>query len=821
MLKHYLLIAYRNLIRNKTISLIHIFGLSLALAVFLATTQNLLFHLDFDNLHEREPQIFAVASDVTSSTESVTYLANTPAIVPIIREKIPEVRLASRYVKQGTEEPYCVVRYVDPAGKLTAHNEPNARYVDEDFLKIFSFPVLRGNRDELLTDPNSMVITESIARKYFGADDPIGKVVEVRTGGTETTKSVFSYRVSGVLADVPANSTLQFDILLPFYNLEHFYKLDMSRVWFWPCFYSFIMTEGPTNASELTQKINRAVPEDITRQASERGLFLRQKLIELEDLHFERIVLEHNNYLSTVDYATLVIVSLIGLSILLVAIINYVNLTTAQSIHRLKEIGIRRASGAGNGHLILRFLADAALLNSISFFLGVTILQVAGPSMQQWLGLSIATISWSVPTLGLMLLILLVSICLSGILPGWLLLNVDPLKALKNQLGQSLKGKRLRTGLVVVQFIVSAAFVMFTGVLNQQINYMQSKDPGFDTEQRIVIRALGTEDPDFAKFRMFQTALSAKASVRSVTAAANLPGDDLHGFQQFSTDLRPEEFVGLNINIIDYDFARTLGLRVVAGQEFRQATMSEERVILLSRSAVKKLGYDSPEKALGRLITYRGNKLRVIGVLEDLNTASTGNTPLATAYFFANTGHPYGRYRLYLIHVDGGALASTLDLIEEQWQEAFPGALFDYRFLDESFQRVFENDRQMRRLSGLASTLAMLIASLGLIGLVSFTTLRRTKEIGIRKTLGASVGNILVLLSRSFLKPIMIGLLIAIPVVWLVAEEFLAGYSYRISLDIWLFIIPVLMIIGVSLFIVNVQTIKAARANPVDSLRYE
>jgi len=355
--------------------------------------------------------------------------------------------------------------------------------------------------------------------------------------------------------------------------------------------------------------------------------------------------------------------------------------------------------------------------------------------------------------------------------------------------------------------------------------YMRSKDPGFDMDQRLVIHALGTEDFDFRKFRSFKERVLRNKNVINASAANSIPGSFRGGGPPFSSEDNPTDIIYLNHIAADYDFAKTLNIPVIAGREFTEGLMTDERVAMLNETAVKVFSFASSHDAIGKFINFHwfGKiiNLKIIGVTSDCNFLSPGEQAIPVVYFFANTGHPFPKYKHYVIQIAPGDLESTVSALEKEWHAVFPNAPFEFTFLDNLFQSVFEREEKMQSVASLSTLLAIFIACMGLGGLVTHSVNQRTKEIGIRKILGASVSKILYLLSRDFIKLLLISTIIAMPLVWWAVSEFLSNYAYRIEISFWIFIIPSMALLIISIIIISFQTIRAANANPVNTLKCE
>ncbi len=832
MLKHYLVIAYRNLIRNKTISLIHIVGLSIGIAAFLIGIQNLLFEYSFDNFHEKKDQVYRVATYYFSADDNSHVGATAHPMADHIRANIPEMKYVARYIRQSLEEPYCVVSYTPPSGESRVFNELEARYVDPDFLRIFSFPILRGDTNDPLGTKTSIVLTQSTARKYFLEENPIGKTLEITTGGSESKQTRYTYQVTAVVADPPANSSIQFDLLLPYKTWIDNYETDISNLWGWfHAFQTFVVLEKDANPEQFTAQLNGFPPASWQEEMIYYGYHVTFRLQALEEIHFDLnngdVGYNHHMILASQRYVHAL--GLISLVIMLLALINYVNLSTARSVKRAKEVGIKKAIGAARRDLIIQFMTETIVLNTVALIVAVTLVQLFKPWLPTLLDINSFVLDWSATQMLLLLCVLVLTSLAAGLFPALLLTKAMGMHAMKGRIATSGRGLALRRGLVLFQFLCSTGFIIFAFAVSGQMDFLASRDTGMELTQRIAIQSIGTEDFDFQKYRSFKNALRSNAHIGNISASSVRPGDIAGGNSGFSLDDAPEIEVVTRYCQVDYDYFTTMGIPIIAGEEFTHGKLyglngvGEESAVI-SEVLLSEFGFSSAEEALGRILRYNhvfGDvRLKIIGVAANVAEHFQGAIRQDRLYMFANTAHPFARYEHYLIGLEGD-LSEGLKVVESEWRKAFPGATFEYTFMDEAYRSHLNDDLRIRDLSDLSSLLTIIIATLGLLGLVSFSTAQRTKEVGIRKTLGATTSHIVFLLSWDFLRIILLAVVIAIPMVWYAANEFLAGYEDRITLDYLLFVIPSLLLLGIALLAVSFQTIRTARSNPVDSLRYE
>lgn len=821
MIKHYFTIAYRNLLRNKLFSIIQITGFSLGLAAFIIGAQTVIFEYSYDDFVPNSEHVLTVQ---TMNRVPVTRLwAGSPApLKEAIESEIPEIEYVSRYFT-NTEDAYCVIVYNAPDGTKKKFNEPLAKYVDEDFLKILQYPMISGNREEALGGPTSIVMTASVARKYFGDDDPIGKVVELSTGNTESKKTQFTYTVMAVLNDLPANSTLEFEILLPFQNFENHFNQDLKTIWDWDAYQTFCLAKDPNiDLATLATKIHSLIPEDYNplQENEQKDVLVKP----MEELHFTHNP-EDPYHTSSNRKRTTQIIGLIGIILLVIAGVNYINLKTARALKRQKEVGIRKVVGANRAQLINQFLSESFLINMLALGIAVTMVQLARPGIYMLTGFEIPRFSWgSYHTIWLLVIVTICSVAF-GIIPALFVTKSHFISALKGTMATK-RNHPLRKSLVVFQFFASAIFIIFAFAVNQQISMLQNTKRGFEIENRLIIDAVGTQDFDFKKFRAFKNRVLTHKNVLNLTAASALPKVSGGGLAIISLPNNPDEKLRFMRCEFDFDMVSTMGIRLLAGRDFTNERMTDEKVVIISNKAAKKLGYENPTEAIGKTLIYNWIEykmnLKIVGVVDDVKFDPGGAYNVGLEFFFlADNAYPYPKYKSYVVHINESKKDQTIAYLSKEWAKVFPDAPFQYSFMEDKAEMSFEDHKQSQAVIQVSASMAIFIAALGLLGLVTFETNTRTKEIGIRKALGSSLQQMLMLLSKNYMKLILISMILATPLAWYSIDQFLSNYQLQITLDLWTFVIPCLALVVFALMVIMMMTFKAANSNPVDSLRDE
>jgi len=798
MLRNYLLITWRNFKRHKGFSLINVLGLSIGMAACLLILQYVTFQASFDDFHANAPHLYRVVLGKDEPGRWVT----PPALAPMLRREFPQVRNASRMDKQAgivavgqhvfTEEEMC--------------------WVDNSFLTMFSFPLRKGNPAVALSRPHTAVISPAIARKYFGDADPVGKVF--------TLNGERTFQVTGVLEDLPQYSHLQFDFLLSYATPrdDAYYEQE----WGSRGFPTYVQLAAGADPRTLEKALPVAVKKH-TDKTKELSVFHLQPL---QDIHLSTEIKEANG----VDPAMLYFLLLLALFILVVAWINYINLATARATERAREVGVRKAMGAGKTQLLRQFLLESVLLNALGIVLAFTLVQGTLPYFRQLTGLDLSLTLWYDPLFWVGLVSLLVAgTGLSGLYPAVVLASFNPVTVLKGSgTGSSWrKGIGLRQGLVVFQFATCIVLIVGTAAVYLQTEYMRNQDLGLDAAQTLVLkgpRLVGDSTTRVNRWRAFRQAVRETGLVREITASEALPSRDLNRWTYLSlAGAAGQSNNGEDIfPIVDVeaDFFRAFDIKVLAGRTFSAQLSSDTRTVVLNEEAAKHFGFAAPHQALNRQLNMGDAKFTVIGVIANFHH-QLRDAYVRTAFVYNPAPGRYFSLQLNTGSEPAGNVQKALTRVEQQWKQTYPGNPFDYFFLDDSFDAQFRADQKFGRTVALFAFLTILVACLGLFGLASFTTTQRTREIGIRKALGATMGSVLFLLSRDFLRLVLLANLLAWPLAYWAIRKWLQGYAFPITLSPWLFILPAVAVLLIALLTVSYKTWQAARQNPVTALRHE
>ncbi len=793
MLKNYFKIALRNLFKYKSFSVINILGLATGITLCLLILTFVRHELSYDLFHEEADRIVTV-----NMADEDGPMAVTPSMVaPSMSEIAPEIEHWVRLYEPTRYNPV-VVTVGDQR-----FQETSFFYSDSSFFDIFSFDLIQGNPSTALVRPGSLVLTQSSAEKLFGNQEAIGKTVSV-----QIFNSVVEFEVTGVMEDVPSNSHFSFDYLGSLNTLSRWSQLSDSEIRS-ANFFTYLSLSSSNQIAPLQEKINAFVEANIKEQRD-----IDLTLVPLGDIYLSSST--EFAIAPTGDLNQVYGFILLAIVILLIAVINYVNLSTARSSRRAMEVGIRKAIGALRGQLIKQFFGESLLITFIGVATALVVVELVKDEFFALIGTSIELNLLSDPTIWLIIAcVILITAILAGSYPAILLSSFKPLTVLKGMVGNQSSNSLLRKGLVVSQFAISTFLIISTFVIYKQTDFVISANLGFDKESVIVLPARDrTLSP---KQDLLKSEILRQPGVLSATYMSNIPGKVWGGYSAEHTP--GQETVDTEAGAADKDLVNTMGIELLAGDGFPQNSgysLEQGYVYLINESLAKEFGWE-PEEAINQPFNVLGNREgEVVGVVKDFNFASLHNDvgPLA---LFMNSS----MYNYLLIKIAPNSTQQSLAAIEGVWDDVAPHRPFEFEFLDQQLNQLYQNEIESRNLLTLFSSLAIFIACMGLIGLSSFLIERKAKEIGIRKVLGASVTNIVALLSTDFLKLVGIGFLIGAPIAWFAMEKWLTNFAYRIEVGIAVFVISAILGIAIAFLTVSGQSIKAALANPVDSLKSE
>ncbi len=795
MFRNYLKIALRILNKHKGYSFVNVVGLAVGVACSLFVSLFVWDELSYDRFHEKSDRIYRIAQHIHIENRIDSALPTPPILADTLLKDFPQIESAARVHKVG----WSIVKYGE-----NRFEELNIYGVDSFFFEVFSFKLIQGDPQAVLTDPNTVVLTESTVKKYFGRRDPLGQVLTI--GQNEFT-------VTGIAEDTPRNSHFHFDFLTSIST----YPRSRSTRWF----DGFCATYIVLQKGESPEKLESQFPEFVLNYMFEgkpgsNRLFKDWEyfLQPLTDIHLHSHLLigefEPNSHVAYVH-----IFSIIAVFILLIGCVNFVNLSTARASIRAREVGIRKVVGSSRSQLIRQFLGESLLFSFIAFILAFILIAVFMPAYGSLIGADIPVQEYITISLLMSLGILIFAVGLgSGLYPAVVLSSFRPAVVFKGSsfAAQSFRSLALRKGLIIFQFTISIFLFIGTSVVYQQTEYFQNKRLGFDREHVIVVKnanLLGKNMPSF-KAKLLQY-----SDIQKVSATSSLPGRDTS--LRFATPEGSEEGLVLAMFDCDQDFLDTLKLQMAEGRFFSQEYSTDDRAIIINQETARQLGWKRP---IGKTIRMNRDDYHIIGVLRDFHYSSlhekigklgilyTGEARIEYADFFA-------------VRVRSGDIRKVLQIIARTWESFSPPLPLDYSFLDQDYARLYAGEMRIRNMTAAFAMLAILISSLGLLGLAAFTAEQRRKEFGVRKILGASISDILALMSKDFLKWVLISNAAAWPAAYLVTRQWLQNFAYRIPLRIEVFVVSGAFVLIIAGLTVSYQSIKASTANPVDSLRYE
>jgi putative ABC transport system permease protein len=791
MIKNYIKIAWRNLYKNKGFSLIHILGLTIGITVCMMIFIYIMNEFSMDSFHTKEKRIYRVMRNFKELKQGVPYLSGPYA--PALLNDFPAD------IKQA-------VRVNTSQGLISFNNksfiEKKLYVTDADFFSLFSFKLIKGNAQTVLKDPSSVVLTETTAKKYFGdIDNAMGKVV--------TMDKRLQLKVTGIAKDVPSNSHLNFDLVVPIAN---YVKESYFNVWINNGLFTYVLLDEHTNKAQLEKKFPQFIKKYMGAEMARYGMKTDLSLTPLSDIYFEPASSFDN--VKHGDKTVVYIFISIAVLIMLIACINFTNLSTLRAVERSKEVGLRKVLGALKNHLVLQFIGESMLLTIISCVLSVVALILLMPWYTQLLGYEL-TVAWNSSPIYLFLAgVILIIGFLAGSYPAFFLSAFSPIQALKGKLRLGKSGTFFRQSLVVVQFSISVLLIIGTIVIMNQMSFVKGKELGYDKEQVVVVPL--DNDDIYNQRRVFKNELEGKGNIESVSLMSGEPGG-FHDVHSFDVEGQNEKFKS-RTEFADFEFVKTLGLKIIAGRNFSpQFATDSADAALINETAAKKLGF-TPQQAIGKTIKNAirdSTTRRIIGVIKDYNFLSLKENMDALVI------SPAEDRRVAVIKLKPGNLKASLALIKETYTKVAPVYPFEYSFLDQKFDTIYKADIRQQTMLTIFSGLAIFIACLGLFGLASFTAVKRTKEIGVRKVLGSSVANILLLLSKDMLKPVMVATVIAIPLGYYFMHTWLQNFAYRTPLHWWIFVFAAFITFAIALLTVSIKSLKAALVNPVKSLRSE
>lgn len=817
MIKHFLIIAVRNLRKHKFYTLINVFGLTIGITACMVILLFVRFELSYDRHHEHAERIYRVEREVQFGINYDKQAATHAPLAETMLQEFPEVEAAARFRWDGSHK----LRY-----GTNNFVETRIVYTDNDLFRIFTIPFLEGNPATCLVNPNTMVVSREFANRIFPGESALNKMLVL---DDKTT-----YEITGIFEDIPDANHFHYSVFLSMAGLEESKKNE----WLGGPFVNYILLHKGADPKALEAKLPILITKYVLPQASQAfgadfvnefftaGNKLNYSLKPLLDIHLYSHL--ENELDPNGDIAYVILFSSIAIFILVIACINFMNLTTARSVTRSREVGVRKVLGSGKNELIRQFLAESIILSLISFLLAVFLTGAVLPAFNN-LANKHLSLPWNsdLMTIYLIPVAILIGI-LAGLYPAFVLSSFKPIDVLKGKVIKGTHSGRVRMGLVVFQFFISIFLIINTLTIYKQLNHVQNINLGFNKDQVLLIRDV--YDLDYNSLQTVKTEIEKNAFIRSGTISSYFPGPESARQTPLMWLLGASSILDNSFNfekwMVDYDYIPTLGMTITEGRNFSRDFPSDTSAVILNETAIKNLGIaDDP---IGRIICVSNEdpekmadddesleKWTIVGVVGDFTFNSFQENIAPLGLFFGKSNSTVA------FRFDSKNTGQVIETIRDTWHSMMPGQPFNYTFLDENFAKTYDFEQRLGKLFGVFTGLAIIIACLGLFALTAFVTQQRTKEIGIRKILGARVSDILVLLSGEFNRLILLAFIIAVPFAWYSINWWLQHYAYKTQVGISVYLGAGLIVLFLGLATMAFQSAKAANANPVDSLRTE
>ncbi|MCD4817544.1 MAG: ABC transporter permease [Candidatus Cloacimonetes bacterium] len=780
MLKNYLKIAFRNILQHKGFSIINISGLALGLAVFMLIMLWVHDEISYDRFHKKTDRLYRLVAQAQLGEQSFKAVVTPGEFPPYLKDKIPEIEEVSRYrplayevlVKVGEKKFY--------KRKLAC--------ADSTFLRLFDFEVISGNVEDALTGVEKIILTKSTAEKYFGNDDPIGKTIDLYNGRITST-------VTALIENLPFNTHFDFDMLISM-------KLLAPFDWGNHYFNGYFLLSENADPNLVVEKINQSIKE---RELEFSAYYYLQSI---KDIHLKSdFDIDMANSTSEIN-KNVYIFTYIAFFILLIACINFMNLSTARSSKRAREVGIRKVVGAYRKNLMLQFMGESILISFLGMIFALVLVELFLPCFNLLTRKNINLMTEN--NFGLLLQILgltTVTGIVAGFYPSLYLSSFKPILVMKRQtIHQSSKLRRI---MVIIQFALSIILICGAIVVSNQLKYIQQKDLGFDRENLVYMRTVSGFGASYDKFRQELLALS---EIENVTLSSDIPTNTIHLWGGFDWEgIQEDQTFLMNVYTVDNHFINTMKFNLLEGRAF-SPEFDDTANYILNEAAVAYTGIEDP---VGKRFSHDGNQGNIVGIVKDFNYKSIRTKVEPLVLRQGNS------YQYVITRINSSNLEQTIEKMKAIWLQNYTEYPFEMHFLAADFEKLYETEQRTGKVFNYFTILAILISCLGLFGLASFTTEQRTKEIGVRKVLGASVGQIVGLLSSEYLKWVLVANLIAWPLAWYLMNKWLQNFAYRTNMNIWIFLLSSLIGIMIAMITISLQTFKAANANPMKALKYE
>ncbi|SEP11609.1 putative ABC transport system permease protein [Mucilaginibacter sp. OK283] len=799
MIKSYLKIAWRNLWKHKFYTLINVIGLSMGIACSIILFQFISYHLSFDAYHHNKKSLYKIVEQLHLEDGTTLYEKGAPMVLArAVKTALPQIKDAAVLVQKRSFT--ISVPQGNGAEKKLFYEKENVGLADKHWFNMLDYTWLSGSAETAFNDPDNAVITQKLALKYFGTDDAVGRVIRL--------DSKHNFKVTGVLANNVDNTDFKCDMFLSLTALKTLYpdvQKDFQESWYWEDSRNVIFLQLPPNLSP--QKVEATIPKLMDKEAAKTFKYFLQPINEV---HFD------GRYSGVIQKSLLSTLSIVGLLLIVIACVNFVNMATAQSFKRAKEIGTRKVLGSTPVAIFIQFITETALIVLAAGLIAVLSVWMFLPVLNSWLQTTL-TFNFThdkILFVFIALSMLIITIA-AGFYPALVLSRFKPVNALKNQVGGYSKAAGFsRKSLIVIQNVIAQVLIIGTIIITMQVRYLKTADLGFNKTGVVM---LPLPDFDKSKTDFFRNQLLANPTISAVSFCYRAPSSTADKGGSIKYEGRDwEKFVGRTL-MGDAGYAKTFGLQIIAGRNIAEADSAKE--YLVNEQLVKQLGIKDPQKIIGHEFTagdLTDKPGTIVGVVKDFHAKSLYKVIEPSYISTFRTQYQYAGVRIGLKN-----RSVALSQIQKVFQSVFPENVFEYRFLDEQINDFYQKEDLLNKLITSSAVIAIFISCLGLLGLISLLTMQRTKEIGIRKVLGASVTNITALLSADFIKLVAIAVVVASPIAWLTMSKYLQDFAYRIAIQWWVFALAAALSVLIAFATVCYQSLKAAMANPVESLRNE
>lgn len=808
MIINYLKIALRSFLKHKSFTFLNVIGLSLGMAASLLILQYVKYERSYDAFHSKAEDIYRVNYNQWQNGKlRFECAAAVPAVGPALKNNFPEVKRFTRLFPVSG-----IVSYNSPTRGVISIREEKMQIADSSVFEVFDIPILRGDKIQSLAGPDKCMLSERAVKRYFADEDPIGKTIS--WDGTR------KFEVTGVFADLPKNTHIKFDFLFSYATLNRETKNASETQWGWYDFNTYVLLEHHADYKALQAKFDQWLAKDRAedwKKYNGKQDFWLQPLL---DIHLGKVLLQESQPDERGDRDSVYALTAIAFFILIIAWVNYINLATAKSFERANEVGVRKVMGAQKNQLMNQFLSEAFLVNLLAASIAVLAVRLLWPAFGEMSGRSIPLDYLIQRDFWLLVSVLFLGgTVLAGFYPALVLSGFKPVSVLKGKVMRNPQGNFLRKGLVVFQFVTSVVLISGSVIVYQQLKFMSSQDLGVNINQTLVLKR-----PGVVVDSLFKNALAGMKEealripgLKSMTGSSNVPGDEIFWASGIRRLNAPD---GSNISGyivgMDHEYVDAFGLKIIEGRNFDLTTNGRKSVIL-NRAMVTALDFKDPKTAIGEKVRQGRDTLEIIGVLENYHQMSLKEQVTPLVYRYTPQAASFLSFKL-----EGNIkMQRVLSDLQKVWDTHFPGNPLDYFFLDQFFNRQYDSDRRFGQIFSMFTGLAIFVACMGLFGLASFMTIQRTKEIGIRKALGSTSSEVVLLLSKGFVQLVLVANVIAWPLAWFIMNTWLEAFPYRIDINPVLFVVAGLAVVVIAFLSVGFQTFKAASVNPAMTLRSE